>query len=60
MRRYRIRAEWDDDEPMLEGKTVYERSGPRKTGLVDAQGRELVCEDVIGPIGFVHFQKRGP
>ena len=51
----RPRAEWDDDKPMLEGKTVHEQE-PVKTGVLDKDGNPIYR--VMSPIGFVELGER--
>ena len=52
----RPRAEWDDEKPMLEGKTVHEQE-PVKTGLIDEDGNPIFR--MTDPIGFVRLKERG-
>ena len=52
----RPRAEWDDEKPMLEGKTVYEPDEPVDTGLLDKDGNRIGRR--MSPIGFVNFDDR--
>lgn len=52
----RPRAEWDDEKPMLEGKTVHEQE-PVKTGILDKDGNPIFR--VMDQIGFVRFKERG-
>jgi hypothetical protein len=51
----RPRADWRDDTPLLEGKTVYERE-PGDTGLLDKDGNKIWR--VMSPIGFVELKER--
>lgn len=61
MKQYRtVRAcDWPEDQPMLEGKTVFERDGWQDSGLLDQSGRKLMVRDGLGPIGFVTFPTKG-
>lgn len=43
-------AEWDDDRPMIEGKTIYENE-PVDTGLLDKSGLKIYRAKT--PIGFL-------
>ena len=51
----RPRACWDDDKPMLEGKTVHERE-PVDTGLLDKDGQKIWR--VMSPVGFIELKER--
>lgn len=51
----RPRASWDEETPMIEGKTVHEPE-PRDTGLIDKDGNKIWR--VMSPIGFVRFEDR--
>lgn len=50
------RAQWDDDRPLLEGRTVHERE-PVDTGLLNKDGQKIWR--VMSPIGFVELKERG-
>ena len=52
----RPRASWDEEKPMLEGKTVHEAE-PVNTGLLDKDGNEIIR--VMDQIGFVRFRESG-
>ena len=52
----RPRASWDEEKPMLEGKTVHEPE-PVNTGLLDKDGNEIIR--VMDQIGFVRFRESG-
>lgn len=51
----RPRAEWNDESPMLEGKTVHERE-PVNTGILDKDGNPIYR--VMSPIGFIELRER--
>ncbi len=52
----RPRASWDDESPMIEGKTVHERE-PVNTGILDKDGNSIFR--VMSPIGFRELKERG-
>lgn len=61
MTRYfvRPRADWypmSQDEPLLEGRTVFEAS-PIDTGILDHDGNRI-WKAAIDPIGFVALKER--
>lgn len=51
----RPRASWDEDKPMLEGRTVHQ-SEPIDTGVLDGDGNPIFR--VMSPIGFVELRER--
>jgi hypothetical protein len=40
---------WSDSPQTI---TVHDPEGPRRTGILDRFGNEIVSVDEIGPIGF--------
>lgn len=56
MPRARVRAEYDDDVPLLPSLTVYEAdNSPVDTGLVDHHGDPIMAVYDRSPIGFIEF-----
>lgn len=49
----RVRADYEDDVPVLTGQTVYEaEGGAEDTGLLDANGERIGRVLTRAPLGF--------
>lgn len=62
MKRYVTCADWFEVRATDSlARTVHEQeSGPKETGLLDANGRKLYAMIETGPIGFIQFRATPP
>lgn len=50
----RVRSDYEDDEPVLTGQTVYEAEDTvEDTGLLDASGERIGRRSVKAEVGFL-------